>query len=112
MTPNLSYQPVLRLTIKAAEDIPAYRLVDFTGHLSTTNGNILGVSDYPALAGELISLIVLGTAIVSTSSTLNVGDGIIPDGTGQATMASLSDTPDGTVINSSVNYSEILLYHK
>jgi len=109
MTPNLSYQPVLRLTIKAAEDIPAYRLVDLTGHLSTTGGDVLGVSDYPVLAGELISLIVLGTAIISTSNTLNVGDKIISDDTGKAIITNISETPNGIVINSSVNYSEILL---
>lgn len=112
MLSQKSYQPVLRLTVRAAEDIPSYRFVDVNGHLATLGGFALGVSDYPAKAGELISLIVEGTAIVGCSTNLTAGSKVTSDATGKAVVSDTGNTTNGIVIsNYNTDYAEILLTH-
>jgi hypothetical protein len=107
-----SYQPILRLTVRAAEDIPSYRFVDVNGHISASGAFALGVSDYPSLQGELISLIVEGTAIVGCSGNLTAGTKITSDATGKAIAAGTNDSVNGIVIsNYNSDFAEILLTH-
>jgi len=98
MLSQKSYQPVLRLTVRAAEDIPSYRFVDVNGHLATLGGFAIGVSDYPAKAGELISL--------------TAGSKVTSDATGKAVVTDTGNTTNGIVIsNYNTDYAEILLTH-
>ena len=109
-TSALTYQPVLRLTVKAAQDITAYHFVDFEGNVSGFGQQSLGVADYDATMGENISIITLGTAIVRTSESILIGDYVSSDPLGNAKAFVAGDKICGIALgNSSNGFVKILL---
>ncbi|OGU58942.1 MAG: hypothetical protein A2X64_02850 [Ignavibacteria bacterium GWF2_33_9] len=109
MITDKTYNPILRITITAAEDLPANRLVDFNGNLAADE-IFLGVTDYPALAGESVSLIVLGSAIVECTGTILAGGDVAISSNGIVKPFEVGDTILGRSINgNSGNYITLLL---
>ncbi len=110
MISQLSYQPILRLTVKATESIPAHKFVNISGGLCTGNHKALGASDYSALNGELISVITLGTAILKASGAITKGAIISADATGNAKTLETGEMPLGIAISDKVGeFIEVLL---
>jgi hypothetical protein len=89
---NKSYQPVQSLTVKAAEDLPAFRFVSHLGTLCSAATKALGITDVDWLNGEYASVVSLGTMAVETSTTVDLGDDVTSDANGLATPA-VSDNP-------------------
>lgn len=83
-THGITYQPVQRITIKAAEDLSAFRFVSHMGSLCAEDTKALGVVDQDWLDGELASIITLGTVPIETVTSVNIGDEIIANTDGKA----------------------------
>lgn len=112
MIPKISYQPVLRLSVKATESIPAYKFVNISGGLCTGTQRALGVSDYPVLNGEITSVITLGTAIVRASGNITRGAVVSSDSTGNAKLIASGEVPQGIALaDKSGDFVEILITH-
>ena len=60
-----------RLTIKAGEDLPANRFINFYGKLCQTGQKILGVTTRSYKAGSLASVVTHGVVPVETDSAVN-----------------------------------------
>lgn len=82
-----SYQPVQSLTVKAVEDIPAFRFVSHLGSLCDDNSRALGVSETSWINGENIAVVTLGTMAIETSTTVNAGDDLAAAADGKARPA-------------------------
>ena len=112
MIPKLSYQPVLRLSVQANENIPAHKFVSIGGGLCTGTQKSIGVSDYPVLSGELVSVIALGTAIVRAVGTISKGATIAADSAGNAKTIGSGEEPLGIALADKVgDFVEVLITH-
>lgn len=109
MITDKTYSPVLRLTIQAAESLPAYRFVNFTGNLCTEGEKALGVTDYPALSGELVSLIVLGSAILECDGVVSTGDKITASSLGKVKLLETGVENGYAISGNSGDYATIIL---
>lgn len=110
MITDKTYSPVLRLTVQAAEELPAYRFVNYAGELCGAGEKALGITDYPALSGEFVSLIVLGTAIIECSEAITGGTQISSDSVGKGQILGEGETSNGYAIADSSNgYTTIIL---
>ena len=106
----LTYQPVLRLTIRATQDITTYHFVNFAGSVCGFGEQSLGVSDYDAITGEDISIIALGTAIVRTSESIENGAYVSSDALGNAKNYIVGEKICGKAIGNSIGgFVKILL---
>ncbi|HOV92825.1 MAG TPA: DUF2190 family protein [Candidatus Kapabacteria bacterium] len=106
----LTYQPVLRLTVRASQDITAYHFVDFTGSICDLGEQSLGVADYDAIIGENISVITLGTAIVRAREVIENGQYVSSDELGNAKVFLAGEKICGKAIGASSNgFVKILL---
>lgn len=81
---NKTYQPVLYVTVKAAEDIPIHSFVNFAGEVAGLGEAALGVVDQDWKQGEFMSVLVLGTAVVVASEIISAGDELSSTATGAA----------------------------
>lgn len=112
MIPKLSYQPVLRLSVQAIENIPAHKFVNITGGLCTSTQKAIGVSDYPSVSGEFVSVIALGTAIVRAVGTISKGATIAADSTGNAKAIASGEVAVGIALADKVgDFVEVLITH-
>ncbi len=112
MISRLSYQPLLRLTITAAEAIPAHKFVSINGGLCTGSQKALGASDYPVLSGEQTSVIALGTAILQATGSISKGTLVAADATGNAKPIESGESPLGIAISDKVgDFVEVLITH-
>ncbi|MEN6511316.1 MAG: DUF2190 family protein [Chloroherpetonaceae bacterium] len=109
-TSALTYQPILRLTIKATQDLTAFHFVDFEGNICGLGAQSLGVADYDATSGENISVITLGTAIVRASESIANGEYISSDALGNAKVFETGEKICGKALGASSNgFVKILL---
>ncbi|MFA7327516.1 MAG: capsid cement protein [Candidatus Kapaibacterium sp.] len=110
---NLTYNPLLTVTIKAGEALPANRFVDYSGNLCSAAEAALGVSEIAWNDGDTASIIAQGIAIVESADDLYVGDAVCT-GTG-GTAVSLSGTNPivGRALDDagSGDYLRVLLTH-
>lgn len=97
---NLTYNPLLSLSVKATSDIPKHRFVNFTGNLCGNNQKSLGVSDVAFDSGNDASAIVIGTAIIETAEELFVGDEVTSNADGKAKAIAASEPINGIVLKS------------
>jgi hypothetical protein len=110
MITDKTYSPVLRLTVQAAEELPAYRFVNFAGELCGAGEKALGVTDYPALSGEFVSLIVLGTAIIECSEAITAGAQISADAVGKGQVLGEGESSNGYAVTAASNdFATIIL---
>lgn len=106
----LTYQPILRLTIRATQDISTYHFVSFEGAITGFGEQALGVADYDAMLGEDISIITLGTAIVRASESIENGAYVSSDTLGNAKNYIAGEKICGKAIGDSIGgFVKILL---
>lgn len=79
--------PLLKLTVRAAADVPAYRFVTYAGALCGAGALAIGVSDYPAATGADFAAVVIGTATVEAGGAITAGAEVQSDATGRAVTA-------------------------
>jgi hypothetical protein len=84
---NKTYQPVQLVTIKADEDLPAFRFVNFNGGLCPTETLAFGVTEVDWLDGENASVVTLGIMVVETDSSVAIGDPVTSSDQGKAKTA-------------------------
>jgi len=73
-THNKTYQPVQSITIKAVEDLPAFRFVSHLGSVCDDADRALGVTETDWVNGEYASVVTLGTIAIETTTTGAIGD--------------------------------------
>lgn len=74
---------VVTLTIAAAATVAANRFVLATGALPVAGGPALGVTRHAGVAGDLLPVDCVGTAIVQAAGVIAVGAACKVDATGQ-----------------------------
>ncbi len=79
-----THRAIMVPTVKAAEAIPQYRFVTYTGGLAAAGAHALGVSQYAAGSGELLAVTAQGTAIVEAGGALAAGDAVSADANSRA----------------------------
>ncbi|MCX7880784.1 MAG: DUF2190 family protein [Ignavibacteria bacterium] len=97
-----TYQPILTLTIKTSDEIPANRFVGYNQGICGDNQKALGVAHTSWSAGEYASVVVLGTAIVEASGSINNGEKVTSDSQGKAKAWSSGAEVNGRALGSAV----------
>jgi len=69
----LTEQPVLITSIKAGENIPKNRFVDFNGILTGEGNKPLGISNAETNSGEMVPVVAQGIAIIETAAAISKG---------------------------------------
>jgi len=87
-THNKTYQPLQSLTVKAVEDLPAFRFVSQLGSLCANESRAFGVTETDWVNGEYSQVVSLGTIAVETTTTINAGNDVTAAGDGKAKPAS------------------------
>ena len=110
---NLTYDPLLTVTIKAGEDLPTNRFVDYTGNLCSAAEAALGATEIAWNDGDTASIIVQGIAIVETADDLYAGDPVCTGTGGKAIGQSGTNPVVGRALDdaASGDYLRVLLTH-
>lgn len=95
-----TYQPVQAVTVKAAEDLPAFRFVSHLGSLCADENKALGITETDWINGEYAAVITLGTMAVETATTINLGDDITSAADGKAKAAEGTEPVNGRALDS------------
>lgn len=99
-THNKAYQPVQSLTVKAAEDLPAFRFVSHLGTLCSAETRALGVTETTWLNGEYAQVVSLGTIAIETTTTVDAGADVTASLYGKAKPASGTMPVNGRSLDS------------
>ena len=94
-----TYHPVQAISVKALEDLNAFRFVSHLGSVCAVDSKALGVSEVDWVNGEMASVVSLGTIAIETSTTVNVGDKITSDASGKAKLVAGSEELNGRALN-------------
>ncbi|MFP4543572.1 MAG: hypothetical protein ACLFQU_04990 [Candidatus Kapaibacterium sp.] len=95
-----THQPVQALSIKALEDLPANRFVSHLGGLCEADTKALGVTELAWATGEYSAVVVLGTAVVETSTSVSTGEDVTADTNGKAKPLTAAEPVNGRALNS------------
>jgi hypothetical protein len=82
-----TYHSALTISIKAAEDIPQFRFINYVGGICGLGERALGVSSLAATGGSQVTTETLGTMLVESSEAIARGDAISSDANGKAKLA-------------------------
>jgi len=110
---NLTYNPLMTLTVKASEGLPANRFIDYSGGVCSANAAALGATEIAWNSSDVASIIVQGIAIIESGEALFAGDDICTGTDGKAVGQSGSNPVVGKAIEdcSSGDYLRVLLVH-
>ncbi len=110
---NLTYNPLLTMTVVAGEDLPANRFVDYSGNLCSTTEAALGASEIAWNDGDTASIIVQGIAIIETADDFYKGDAVCTGTDGKAVTQSGSNPVVGRALDDATtgDYFRVLLTH-
>lgn len=75
--------PIYTRTVVLAVAILANRFTKRDGNLPTAGGNALGVTRFDGLAGDAVSVDVIGTAIAECAAAVAADDALMVDATGR-----------------------------
>jgi len=101
MTKNqITYQPVQAITIKAKEDLPAFRFVSHLGSLCSENVKSLGVTETNWLKDEIASVVTLGTIGIEMTTGINAGENITSATNGLGIKAGENSEINGRALES------------
>ncbi|MCX7736543.1 MAG: DUF2190 family protein [Candidatus Kapabacteria bacterium] len=101
MTKNqITYQPVQAITVKAKEDLSAFRFVSHLGSLCAENAKSLGVTENDWLKDEFASVVTLGTIGIEMTTGINAGENITSAADGKGTKAGENSEINGRALDS------------
>lgn len=111
MSNNVSYQPVQKISVRAEQDLPAFRFISHLGTICGDGLKSLGTIDRDWLEGTNASVVTLGTVAVETSTTVHTGDDLTSDAIGKAKPAGTTDKVNGRALEDCLGsgYVKILL---
>lgn len=99
---NKNYAPVQTITIKATEDIPAFRFVDFVGALCGDGLKSLGVTDNLCNEGDYCAVTTIGIVLLEASATIALAADIKSDADGKAANATSGEYINGHALDEGV----------
>ena len=82
-----TYQPVQAITVKAVQDLPAFRFVSHLGSLCDADTRALGIAETRWVSGENAAIVTLGTILLETNGTITAGQDLTSDASGKAKVA-------------------------
>lgn len=109
MISTLTYNSALTISVKASQDIPKFRFVDYDGNLCGAGERALGISSLEAATGRQISLVILGTMLLESAGVINKGDAVSSDADGKAKLAETGETVNGYALSSSSGVGSIVV---
>jgi len=98
---NKTYQPLQSLTVKATQDLPAFRFVSHLGSLCADAGRAYGVTEVDWLSGEFSQVVSLGTIAIETTSIINAGEDVTSAASGKARKATGAEPVNGRALDAS-----------
>jgi len=93
-----TYQPVQAVTVKATEDLPAFRFVSVSGGLCGDAERALGVTETDWINGEYAAVVTLGNISVEASGAIPAGSDVTSDTDGKAKLATTGNPVNGRAI--------------
>lgn len=93
-----TYQPVQAVTIKATEDLPAFRFVSISGGLCGDAERALGVTEVDWISGEYVAVVTLGNIAVEASGAILAGSDVSSAADGKAKTATTGNPINGRAI--------------
>lgn len=75
---------ILALSVLAAGQVEVHRFVTAAGAQAGDGQNSLGVSEFPAAGGEMLTVNALGTAVVEAGAAIAAGERLQSDADGKA----------------------------
>lgn len=103
MKNSVFYQPVLKISLKSTQDLPAARFVGYNGGLCSSGAKAIGATDKKWSSDKIISLVVLGTAAVESVGSINAGDNLASDANGRAVVATGTAAVNARALESTTN---------
>ncbi len=100
MISSQTYSSALTISVKAAEDIPQFRFVNYLGGICTAGERALGVSSLEAKAGTQATIETLGTMLVETVGAVSKGAAISSDTDGKAKAAGAGEVVNAYALGS------------
>lgn len=97
---NKTYQPVQAISVKATEDLPAFRFVSHLGSLCADETRSVGITETSWVNGEMASVVTLGTIAIETSTTVDIGEDITSAIDGKAKPATTGNPVNGRALDS------------
>lgn len=110
---NLTYNPLLTITIKAGEALPANRFVDYSGNLCSADEAALGATEIAWNDGDVASIIAQGIAIIESADDFYKGDVICTGASGKAVGQTGTNPVVGRALDDATtgDYLRVLLTH-
>jgi len=96
---NKTYQPVQSVSVKATEDLPAFRFVSHLGSLCASESRALGITETNWVNGEYASVVTLGTIAIETSTSIDAGSDVTSDVNGKAKTAESVEPVNGRALD-------------
>lgn len=93
-----TYQPVQAVTVKATEDLPAFRFISVSGALCNDTERALGVTETDWISGEYVSVVTLGNIAVEASGAIPQGSDVTSAIDGKAKVATTGNPINGRAI--------------
>jgi len=97
---NKTYAPVLSITVKATQNLSAFRFIGYNGALSGAGDKALGVTDTYHPLGDNASITVIGLVLVEAGGNISAGDDISSGTSGKAVVSGANDIVNGSALDS------------
>jgi hypothetical protein len=96
---NKTYAPVLSITVRASQNLPAFRFAGFNGGLCSQGEKALGVTDAYCPSDENATVTVIGVVLVEAGGNISVGDDVTSGANGKALAGSSNDFINGDALD-------------
>lgn len=96
---NKLYKPLLVDSIKAAENLPKQRFIDFNGNICAEGAKAYGISDVEIESGQYAPVGVLGIFLIEAGGTITAGSTVTSDQNGKAVSVSGSKAINGYALD-------------
>lgn len=110
MSNKVTYQPLQKITMQAAELLPEFRFVNYEGKVCGAGEKSFGVVEKNWSEGTFASIITLGSVPIDTSVTVHAGDALTSDADGKAKPAGTGDAINGRALETCVGSGSVKMF--
>lgn len=103
-----TYQPVLTTTAIAKAEIAKFRFVGFDGGVAAAGAKALGISNIPAVAGDIFPVDVQGILLVEAGGAIEAGAALEGDAEGRAVAAGEEGVVNGYALDAADAAGEVI----